>query len=114
MNNSTPVQETNSIPSHAIVDEHRVLSEKIDAASHVINIFFATSANQTRFDVNKIIALLEELRDIAQAHFRRHGTVPFSPDIGVNLQSWLTYHIKKYDEAYVSFIEASDPTTRIC
>lgn len=75
MNNSTPVQETNSIPSHAIVDEHRVLSEKIDAASHVINIFFATSANQTRFDVNKIIALLEELRDIAQAHRARHCSV---------------------------------------
>ena len=35
-----------------------------------------------------------------------HGTVPFSPDIGVNLRSWLTYHIKKYDEAYVTFIEA--------
>lgn len=34
-----------------------------------------------------------------------HGTVPFSPDIGVNLRSWLTYHIKKYDEVYVSFIE---------
>ena len=36
-----------------------------------------------------------------------HGTVPFSPDLGVNLRSWLTYHIKKYDDVYVGFIESS-------
>lgn len=35
-----------------------------------------------------------------------HGTVPVSSDIGVNLRSWLTFHIKKYDEAYVAFVES--------
>ena len=37
-----------------------------------------------------------------------HVTVPFSPDIGVNLRSWMTYHIRKYDDAYVTFIEAGN------
>ena len=35
-----------------------------------------------------------------------HGTVPFSKDMGVNLRSWLTFHIKKYDETYVAFMES--------
>ena len=29
--------------------------------------------------------------------------VPLSPAIGDNLQSWLTYHIKRYDDAYLEF-----------
>jgi len=33
-----------------------------------------------------------------------HGTTSLSNDMGVNLRSWLTYHIKKYDDAYVAFI----------
>jgi len=137
MNNPTADQGTNS---YSIIDEHRLLAEKIDAASQEIEIFFAASAKQTQIDVKRIIAFLEELRDIAQTHFQHeealmikndfpgaivhkrdhdyllkslihftsslnHGTVPFSPDMGVNLRSWLTYHIKKYDEAYVTFIE---------
>ncbi len=36
-----------------------------------------------------------------------HGTVPVSSDIGVNLRSWLTFHIKKYDEAYAAFAESA-------
>lgn len=36
-----------------------------------------------------------------------HGTVPFSPDMGVNLRSWLTFHIKKYDDVYAGFIESA-------
>ncbi|HWJ20637.1 MAG TPA: hemerythrin family protein [Geobacterales bacterium] len=143
MNNSTEGQETHSQCSPSIVDEHRLLTEKIDAASHEIESFFAASSSQTRLDVKRIIILLEDIRDIAQTHFQHeetfmikndfpgaiyhkrdhdyllkslihftsslnHGTVPFSPDIGVNLRSWLTYHIKKYDDAYVAFIEASD------
>ena len=93
------------------------------------------------------MAILEDIRDIAQHHFQHeetlmtkndfpgaiyhkrdhdyllkslihftsslsHGTVPFSPDIGVNLRSWLTYHIKKYDEAYVTFIEGDTAKVR--
>ena len=146
MNNSTADQETNSQGSHLIVDEHRLLTEKIDAASHEIDIFFAASSNQTQLDVKHIIVLLEDIRDIAETHFQHeealmmksdfpgaiyhkrdhdyllkslihftsslsHGTVPFSSDIGVNLRSWMTYHIRKYDDAYVTFIEAGNLKT---
>jgi hemerythrin-like metal-binding protein len=38
-----------------------------------------------------------------------HGTVPLSADTGVNLRSWLTYHVKKYDDAYVEFMEPARP-----
>ncbi len=38
-----------------------------------------------------------------------HGTLPFSNDIGVNLQSWLTYHIKKYDDVYLAYSERAKP-----
>jgi hemerythrin-like metal-binding protein len=38
-----------------------------------------------------------------------HGTLPFSNDIGVNLRSWLTYHIRKYDDAYLAFSEGAKP-----
>ena len=144
MNNPTADQEADSDVPYSVVDEHRLLAERIDAASYEINKFFAAPANQNPSDVQQIILMLEDLRDIAQTHFQHeetlmikndfpgaihhkrdhdyllkslihftsslsHGTVPFSPDIGVNLRSWLTYHIKKYDEAYVSFIEGGNP-----
>ncbi len=51
--------------------------------------------------------LLQSLKNFTSA--LSHGTVPFSPDMGVNLRSWLTYHIKKYDDVYVSFIESARP-----
>ena len=143
MNNSTISQESNSEVSHSILDEHRLLTDQIDAASYEIETFFAATSNQTQSNVKRIIDLLEDIVDIAQTHFQNeetlmikndfpgviyhkrdhdyllkslthftsslnHGTIPFSPDIGVNLRSWLTYHIKKYDEAYVSFIETSN------
>jgi len=127
-------------PQSSIADEHRLLIEHIDAASNAIDLFFAAPANQAGADARRIIALLEDLRDVAQAHFRHeealmtktafpgftchkrdhdyllknlihftsalsHDTVPFAPDIGVNLRSWLTYHIRKYDDAYMAFIE---------
>lgn len=38
-----------------------------------------------------------------------HGRLPFSKDIGVNLRSWLTYHIKKYDDVYLAYIERDKP-----
>ena len=142
MNNSTADQNSDSEVSYSIIDEHRLLTDQIDAASYVIDRFFAAPTNQSQLDVKRIIALLEDIRDIAQTHFQHeetlmikngfpgaiyhkrdhdyllkslihftsslsHGTVPFSPNIGVNLRSWLTYHIKKYDEAYVGFIEAN-------
>jgi len=141
MNISTAEKDLDSDVSYSIVDEHRLLSDRIDAASNEIERFFAVPANQTRLDIERIIGLLEDLRDIAQAHFLHeetlmaknnfpgaifhkrdhdyllkslihftsslsHGTVPFSSDIGVNLRSWMTYHIKKYDDAYVTSIEA--------
>lgn len=31
------------------------------------------------------------------------GTAPVSPVIADNLQSWLRYHIKKFDDAYLEF-----------
>jgi hemerythrin-like metal-binding protein len=139
MNNATIVRDSDSDVSCSIIDEHRLLTDRIDAASCEIDRFFATPAKQTQFNVKRIIDLLEDLRDIAQAHFLHeetlmtknncavshkrdhdyllkslihftsslsHGTVPFSSDIGVNLRSWMTYHIRKYDDAYVTFIEA--------
>ena len=143
MNNSTVDQELASEVSYSIIDEHRLLTDQIDAASHEIETFFAATSNQTHLVVKGIIDLLEDIRDIARTHFHHeetlmikndfpgaiyhkrdhdyllkslihftsslsHETVPFSPDIGVNLRSWMTYHIKKYDDAYVSFIEASN------
>ncbi len=51
--------------------------------------------------------LLQSLMNFTSA--LSHGTVPFSPDMGVNLRSWLTYHIKKYDDVYVGFIESARP-----
>jgi hemerythrin len=141
MNISIVDQDLDSDFSYSIIDEHRLLTDRIDAASYEIERFFAVPAKQTQFAVKRIIDLLEDLRDIAQAHFLHeetlmaknnfpgavfhkrdhdyllkslihftsslsHGTVPFSSDIGVNLRSWMTYHIKKYDDAYVTFIEA--------
>ena len=143
MNISTAGQDSDSDVSYSIIDEHRLLTDRIDAASYEIERFFAAPAKQTQFNVKRIIDLLEDLRDLAQAHFSHeetlmtknnfpgavshkrdhdyllkslihftsslsHGTVPFSSDIGVNLRSWMTYHIKKYDDAYVTFIEAGD------
>ena len=147
MNNPTTDRDSNSEVSYSIIDEHRLLTERIDAASYEIERFFSAPANQSQLNVNRIVVLLGDIRDIAQTHFQHeeslmaksdfpgaiyhkrdhdyllnslihftsslsHGTVPFSPDIGVNLRSWLTYHIKKYDEAYVSFIEASNSSAR--
>jgi len=141
MNISIVDEDLDSDVSYSITDEHRLLTDQIDAASYGIERFFASPAKQTQFDAKRIIDLLEDLRDIAQAHFLHeetlmaknnfpgaifhkrdhdyllkslihftsslsHGTVPFSSDIGVNLRSWMTYHIKKYDDAYVTFIEA--------
>jgi len=141
MNISTADEDFDLDVSYSITDEHRLLTDQIDAASYEIERFFAAPAKQTQLDAKRIIDLLEDLRDIAQAHFLHeetlmaknnfpgaifhkrdhdyllkslihftsslsHGTVPFSSDIGVNLRSWMTYHIKKYDDAYVSFIEA--------
>ena len=51
--------------------------------------------------------LLQSLKNFTSA--LSHGTVPFSQDMGVNLRSWLTYHIKKYDDVYVGFIESARP-----
>ncbi len=42
--------------------------------------------------------LIQSLKNFTSA--LSHGTVPFSADMGVNLRSWLTYHIKKYDDVY--------------
>src|SRR6516165_2947496 len=141
MNISTVDQDSDSDVSYSITDEHRLLTDQIDAASYEIERFFAAPAKQTEFHVKRIIDLLEDVRDLAQTHFWHeetlmtknnfpgavshkrdhdyllkslihftsslsHGTVPFSSDIGVNLRSWMTYHIKKYDDAYVTFIEA--------
>ncbi len=147
MNNSTADQDFDSELLYSIVDEHRHLADRIDAASYEINNFFAEPANRSPSDVQHIISMLEDLRDTAQTHFQHeetlmiknnfpgavyhkrdhdyllkslihytsslsHGTVPFSPDTAVNLRSWLTYHIKKYDEAYVTFIEAGKVEAR--
>ena len=141
MNISIVDEGLDSGVSYSIIDEHSLLTDQIDAASYEIERFFAAPAKQTQFDAKRIIDLLEDPRDIAQAHFLHeetlmaknnfpgaifhkrdhdyllkslihftsslsHGTVPFSSDIGVNLRSWMTYHIKKYDDAYVTFIEA--------
>jgi hemerythrin-like metal-binding protein len=143
MNISIADEDLEPDVSCSITDEHRLLTDQIDAASYEIERFFAAPAKQAQFDAKRIIDLLEDLRDIAQAHFLHeetlmakynfpgavfhkrdhdyllkslihftsslsHGTVPFSSDIGVNLRSWMTYHIKKYDDAYVSFIEAGN------
>ena len=139
MNNSFISQDENEQSPTSIIDEHRLLTERIDAASHEIDVFFAAPANRTSSDISRIVAILEELRNVAQVHFQHeetlmtkcnfpglsfhkrdhdyllkslihftsslsHGTVPFGPDMGVNLRSWLTYHIKKYDDAYVGFM----------
>jgi hemerythrin-like metal-binding protein len=37
------------------------------------------------------------------------GPVRLSTDIGMNLRSWLTYHVKRYDEAYAAFAASGKP-----
>ncbi len=37
------------------------------------------------------------------------GTVPVSTGAGEKLRGWLTYHVKRYDEAYAAFAEARKP-----
>ncbi len=141
MNNFSGEQGTNTEHSHLILEEHRLLADRIEHASHVIDLFFTATANREALDVRRIVVLLEELRQIAETHFRHeealmtknnfpgfmfhkrdhdyliknlisftsslsHGTVPFAPDTGVNLRSWLTYHIKKYDDVYAGFMES--------
>ena len=125
----------------SIVEEHRLLAERIDEAGRRVDHFFSTPARQTASEIGEITSLLAKLIETAQAHFQHeealmvknefpgfashkrdhdylirslidftsalnHRTVPVSADIGVNLRSWLTYHIKKFDEAYVVFTEA--------
>ncbi len=141
MNNPTADEMTNAGFHPAIVDEHRMLAEKIDSVSHELDKLFSALARKSQYDVSRIIALLEDLRNTAQAHFQHeealmikndfpglnfhtrdhdylitnliqytsslsHGAVPFSHDIGEDLRNWLTYHLKKYDEAYVTFLES--------
>ena len=60
MNNVTADQEANSDVSYSIIDEHRLLTDRIDVASYEIEKFFAAPANQTQFDAKRIIGLLED------------------------------------------------------
>jgi hemerythrin-like metal-binding protein len=128
----------------SIVEEHRLLAEKIDQACLHIDAFFSAPAKQSPLEFARIVSLLDELIETAHAHFQHeedlmtknefpglifhkrdhdyllrslmdftsslsHETVPVSTDIGVNLRSWLTYHIKKFDEAYVAFAGSRKP-----
>jgi hemerythrin-like metal-binding protein len=133
----------NSSPEiqQSIAEEHRLLGERIDQASLMIDKFLSSPGNRSPDELALISALLGELIETAKAHFKHeeasmmksefprfifhkrdheylltslihfasslsHGTVPVSTDIGVNLRSWLTYHIKKFDEPYVAFNES--------
>ena len=48
MNNSTADQDSDSEVSYSIIDEHRLLTDQIDAASYVIERFFAAPTNQSQ------------------------------------------------------------------
>jgi hypothetical protein len=37
--------------------------------------------------------------------FVNGGAEELSNDVGTNLRSWLTFHIDKYDNAYLAFME---------
>ena len=143
---SISLEDRNTYQEHRklIVAEHYILAESIDDVSEQIDIYFRTTANPILYDVRWIVVVLQELLEIAKAHFQHeeaimaksefpelifhkrdhdylikslneftwslsHGTVPLSADTGVNLRSWLTYHIKKYDDAYVEFMEPARP-----
>ncbi len=125
----------------SIADEHRLLAEQVELASLEIGNFFAKTVNRSPSDVKRLVRLLGELIETAEAHFhheealmkkdgfpgfflhkRDHdhllgklnrfasllgcggGLVPAC--IGMDLQSWLTWHIEKFDEPYVAFAES--------
>jgi hemerythrin-like metal-binding protein len=137
-------RSTNNETQQSVVEEHRLLAERIDQVSKHIDTFLPSAANRNSSDISGLAVLLAELLEMARAHFQHeealmakhefpglifhkrdhdyllksltdfttalsHGTVPFSKDMGVNLRSWLTYHIKKYDDVYVEFVEAAKP-----
>ena len=143
---SISLEDRNMYQDHRklIVAEHLDLAESIDDVSEHIDICFRTTANPILYDVRRIVVLLQELLEIAQAHFQHeeaimaknefpglifhkrdhdylikslneftwslsHGTVPLAADTGVNLRSWLTYHIKKYDDSDAEFMEPARP-----
>jgi len=35
-----------------------------------------------------------------------HKTIPILPDVGINLRSWLNFHINRFDNTYISYIES--------
>ncbi len=127
----------------SILEEHRILAQRIDDASTQVDIFFSAADNKNADELRRIVVLIEELLEIARKHFQHeesemamnafpglrfhkrdhdyliksllnfttalsHETIPPSNDIGVNLRSWLTYHIKKYDDAYAKFLSSDN------
>ncbi len=125
----------------SIAEEHRLLAEQVELASSEIANFFSKVANKSPSDVKRLVRLLGELIETAEAHFyheealmkkdgfpdfflhkRDHdyllrrlnrfasclscGDVLVPAGIGMDLQSWLTWHMKKFDEPYVAFTES--------
>lgn len=146
MDNGAAYRTASLASAESIADEHRRLAERIEETSRQIEAFFSAPANQTAREIERIIALLNDLSETAKRHFEHeetlmtensfpglifhkrdhdyllrnllhfiaalsHGTLPFSNDIGANLRSWLTYHIKKYDDVYLAYSEEAISAT---
>jgi hemerythrin-like metal-binding protein len=125
----------------SIAEEHRLLAEQVELASLEIGNFFSKAAKRSPSDVKRLVRLLGELIETAEAHFhheealmkkdgfsgfflhkRDHddllrrlnrfasllscGGVLVSAGISMDLQSWLTGHMQKFDEPYVAFTES--------
>jgi hemerythrin len=138
---SSETRDLSAETQQSIIEEHLLLTDKIDQASSLISGLLSKPANRTSSEFQQMAASLQELIVAAREHFQHeeaimmknqypglnfhkrdheylltnlmeyasslsHGAVPVSGDIGVNLRSWLTFHIKKYDEGYVAYMDA--------
>lgn len=125
----------------SIADEESDLARRIDIISEQIEFVFSVIDKPLPLrDGRQIISSLNELLEMARAHFQHEETimtknkfpgiinhkrdhdylleclrnytsslvdetVPLTTPLGGGLRSWLTYHKKKYDDAYQEFME---------
>ena len=116
------------VSEKSISEEHNALFEQIDLIDRALRIV-PRDTGQIILSVKTLLEithghfkheeiLMEETRyDNFLAHKRdhdylrnslihflesvEHSVVPVLPDIGINLRSWLEFHVKKFDNAYM-------------
>lgn len=92
MNISSEGGDTHKERQQSIIEEHRLLAECIDNTSQQVDLFFSAAANQTPSEVRRVIVLLDELQEIAEAHFQHEETL-----MAKNEFSGLIFHKRDHD-----------------